>query len=166
MRTIFCALLAGSFATIACGSGERLPEVTQDSASATAAKDAALASTDSAPAPRTVGEFRAVGNEPFWAVQVNASGITLKTPEQQGGIVFPVPLPRIEGKKFHWASSTPAPNAHTIDITIVEGECSDTMSDKKWTHTASVVIDGRLLTGCAEGGLGANYRDTARGVRP
>lgn len=115
---------------------------TADSATASAAK----------PSDR-VGEFRAAGNEPFWSLVVNSLAMTIKTPQDLTGVAFAPSLPMVSGVRYHWTAATAQPNRHTIDVTIEATTCQDTMADKKWTHTATVIYDGKTLTGCAEGGM-------------
>ena len=100
-----------------------------------------------------VGEFRAAGNEPFWSLVINSQATTIKTPQDLTGLAFAPSLPMVSGVSYHWKAQTAQPNQHTIDVVIAEKSCQDTMSDKKWTHTATVIYDGKTLTGCAEGGM-------------
>jgi uncharacterized membrane protein len=161
------ALVALGFAMLAACEGEQRspppanPPVDSSSALADAAKDSALGVTDVLPAPSEIGAFHAVGTEPFWGVVISDSGLTFSTPESPDGIRFPASLPALEGKTYRWSSATVGPNAHRLEVTIVEKRCSDGMSDKVWTHAATVRYDGQLYEGCADRGLGPS-----RSTRP
>lgn len=155
-RRVLLALALSSLAACQREQGSAVPNAgALDSASAfgDAAKDSALAATGTPPAPSAIGAFHAVGTEPFWGLIISESGLTFSTPESQDGTRFPAALPSLEGKSYRWSSSTPAPDAHRIEVTIVERPCSDGMSDKTWTHAASVRFDGRQFEGCADRGL-------------
>ncbi len=106
------------------------------------------------------GEFRAAGNEPFWNLVVTPQAMTIKTPQDSLGVDFVPDLPMVSGSTFHWKAETAVPYRHTIDVTIQEHGCQDTMADKKWTHTAIVILDGNTLSGCAER-RGPGRRSTA-----
>lgn len=97
-----------------------------------------------------LGTFRLAGNEPFWGVTIAADGITYSSPEYLDGIHFGSAAPERDGEKVRWVAITAAPNAHTLDVTIEEERCQDSMSDKSWTHQARVIFDGKRLEGCGE----------------
>lgn len=96
------------------------------------------------------GSFRLAGNEPFWSVRIGASGLTYLTPDYQQGIAFPSTAPQATGTTLRWVAITPPPEAHTLEVTLEEKRCQDTMADKTWTHTATVSFDGTRLSGCGE----------------
>lgn len=96
------------------------------------------------------GAFRLAGNEPFWAVRITADGLTYSAPEYETGIHFASVAPEQDGDKLRWVAITSAPDAHTLDVTIEEKRCQDSMADKTWSHTAHVIFDGTKLDGCAE----------------
>ncbi|MEP7381450.1 MAG: hypothetical protein ABI910_07165 [Gemmatimonadota bacterium] len=97
-----------------------------------------------------LGAFRLAGNEPFWSVRIAAEGLTYTTPDYQPGIRFPGVAPEQHGTALRWVTITSPPEAHTIDVTLEEESCHDSMSDKTWTHTARVIFDGSTLEGCGE----------------
>lgn len=151
-------------ATIACGGGERSGEqATNDSAAVSAV--APSTATDSlgtvgmqpgmtAALPQgaadALGAFRLAGNEPFWSVKIAADGLTYSSPQYLDGIHFKGAAPERDGEKLRWVAITAAPDAHTLDVTIEEERCQDSMADKTWTHVARVIFDGTRLEGCAE----------------
>ena len=79
--------------------------------------------------------------------------MTFKTPQELAGVVFAPSLPMVSGATYHWKAETAQPLRHMIDVTFEAKSCQDSMADKKWTHTATIVYDGKRLTGCAEGGM-------------
>ncbi|MEO6446928.1 MAG: hypothetical protein ABIZ91_06685 [Gemmatimonadaceae bacterium] len=171
MRTNFRLMaVALALVAVACG-GDKVPpipdslDVSNTTNVGTAGVRPAAADSDSvvvrdnAPAgiaADQVGEFRAAGNEPFWSVVINSQSLTLKTPQELNGVMFPATLPSVSRDSYHWKAETAQPNRHTIEVTIVTKSCNDSMADKKWTHTATIVYDGRTMPGCAEGGMPFN----------
>ena len=100
------------------------------------------------PGPVVPGpSFRLVGNEPFWSVQVDSTRIRYLTPEDSAGERFPAVRPVQMGDTLRWVTSNPRT---ILEATVVTGACSDGMSDKAWTHKASVQVGDRKLSGCAE----------------
>lgn len=91
--------------------------------------------------------FRVIGTEPFWGLDINDQGLRFTTPENMEGLVFPPFDPAVDGDSLRWSGET---ERRSIDVHIQPGECSDMMSDKLWTHTAVVQIDGTSYRGCAE----------------
>lgn len=120
--------------------------------SATAAGTPTTGETSTLPqsSPASAGSFRLAGNEPFWSVRIGASGLTYLTPDYQQGIAFPSTAPQATGATLRWVAITPPPEAHTLEVTLEEKRCQDTMADKTWTHTATVTFDGTRLSGCGE----------------
>lgn len=91
--------------------------------------------------------FRLIGNEPFWNVQIDSAGIVLRTIEDTVGNRFPSTQPILVGDTLRWNTVN---EVSELEAIVVEQPCSDTMSDKTWTHKAIVTIDRRRLQGCAE----------------
>lgn len=157
-------LLLAACALGACGGAGEGGGAAKDSAS-TGAATATAAPTDSlAPMPMqpgmtsalpktppdAFGAFRLAGNEPFWSVRIAADGLTYSAPDYEKGIHFTAAAPeRVEGK-LRWVAITAPPDAHTLDVTIEEERCQDSMADKTWTHVAHVIFDGTKLEGCGE----------------
>jgi len=150
------SLVLALLVAAACGEADDVP------ASDSLATPAVIAPTDSLPAlpgetsalpqgaPNASGDFRLAGNEPFWGIRVTAAGLTYTTPDYQQGIAFPAVAPEVSGTTLRWVAITAPPEAHTLDVTLEERPCQDTMADKTWSHTARVIFDGTRLTGCGE----------------
>jgi uncharacterized membrane protein len=158
-------LVALAMSGIGCGGGERDVGAGGSAAPAVASPAASAAPTDSlapmamqpgmtsalpqSPA-NALGAFRLAGNEPFWAVRVTADGLTYSSTDYEKGIHFAGVAPERDGDKLRWVAITPSPDAHTLDVTVEEERCQDSMADKTWSHTAHVIFDGTRLEGCAE----------------
>ena len=103
-----------------------------------------------APAPppaAPTAPFRAIGTEPFWGLQITTEGLRFTTPDDPEGRRFPPVEPAARGDTLHWIADA---GGVALDARIWPGECSDDMSDKRWTHTAAVQLEGTVYRGCAE----------------
>jgi len=100
-----------------------------------------------APADPTVPrELTARGTEPFWAVDIKGSGLTLKRPDHPD-LVQPNPGGQAEGDKVVW--TTPA-----YRLAISVAACSDGMSDLAYPLGAEITLTGaQTMKGCAGTGL-------------
>ncbi|NJC40676.1 putative membrane protein [Brevundimonas alba] len=90
--------------------------------------------------------LRAVGTEPFWAVELTGSELVysgVDRPEQRA----PQKPPVVQGTMAVWESNTGAGNP--IKVTLTATDCSDGMSDRSYPLTAMVEISGEMLMGCA-----------------
>lgn len=99
--------------------------------------------------PRPVESFTVVGAEPFWNVEINQSGITYSTPEPKK-VMFPSVAPLS-------AEGRPADNVRVYrlkgmtggTLVIRKGACSDTMSDRKYDYSATMILGDTVKEGCA-----------------
>jgi uncharacterized membrane protein len=104
-----------------------------------------------APAPVLAGvdltrPLRAIGTEPFWAVELTGSELVYSgadRPEQRA----PQNAPVVQGTMAVWESTTAAGNPLTVTLTATD--CSDGMSNRTYPLTAMVKIGGETLMGCA-----------------
>lgn len=127
---------------------------------------APMGSTEQAPPPADApmavgpdysGDFDAVGTEPFWNVKVRPGGLTLARPDQPK--VAPAnPGVRVDGDQAVWDGSA---GEQRLVLRLTPGECSDGMSDRRYSYMAEVWIDGETLKGCA-----ARTQDLAAQPRP
>lgn len=148
--------------TGACGGEGNPPAGDSSAATPSAAPGAAAPATvPGAPVPGETsalpqgkadafGAFRLQGNEPFWAVLVRGDSLIYTTPDYPNGVRFPATAPQREGDVLRWVALTPAPEAHTLEVSLEEKACRDTMADRSWSHTATVVFDGATRRGCGE----------------
>ncbi len=94
-------------------------------------------------------DFRALGNEPSWVLEI-IQGETIifahfydKIDKYQ----FSRPEPEVDSAKQQTTYN--AENAeHTLKITIIGKACQDTMSGESFASTVSVELDGILFSGC------------------
>lgn len=90
--------------------------------------------------------LRAIGTEPFWAVELTGSEMVysgVDRPEQRA----PQGQPTMQGTMAIWEGTTGAGNA--LKVTLTATDCSDGMSDRTYPLTAMVEIGGENLMGCA-----------------
>lgn len=150
-----------ALATAGCGGGgergpgdsARLPSGAPSVVdSATAAGVPTSGETSALPQskPDEAGSFHLAGNEPFWSVRIGSAGLTYTTPDYPKGIAFPSTAPEASGTRLRWVAITPPPEAHTLEVTLEETRCQDTMADKAWTHSATVTFDGTTMSGCGQ----------------
>lgn len=134
MRVVILSAAALSLALAACSQpAEKAPDVAK-------AEPRALAGVD------LDQPVRVLGNEPFWAVEITAQGLTysgLDRAEQKAANAGPT----LQGNLASWTAKTEAGNDLTITLTATD--CSDGMSDRTYPLTAKVEIGGETLTGCA-----------------
>lgn len=116
------------------------PDTSEPAEPAAAAAPAVLAGVDlSRP-------LRALGTEPFWAVELTGSELVysgVDRPEQRA----PQGRPRMQGTMATWEATTTQGTPLTVTLTATE--CSDGMSDRTYPLTALVKVGEETLTGCA-----------------
>jgi uncharacterized membrane protein len=96
-------------------------------------------------------EFNVVGNEPFWNIKITKQGIIFKKLGEkkqtfpyieplsaQGRSIDKVRVYKLQGK------------GNDILILNQVGDCSDTMSDKNYPYSATLIMDNQVFEGCAE----------------
>lgn len=89
---------------------------------------------------------RALGTEPFWAVNIDDQGLVysgVDRPEQRA----PNDGPDMQGATAVWSGQTD--QGQTLTVTLIETACSDGMSDRTYPLTARVQIGEESLNGCA-----------------
>lgn len=144
MRALILAAVLG-----ACTAQPAKQEQTPPSAEAAATTtESALAQMPAWDGARAAGvDFRAVGQEPGWMIDIYAQDrIVALTDYGQMMIEFPRPEPTypVEGAMLYEAQG----GGHTLSITVRRAPCEDAMSGEAYPSTVDVVIDGRTLNGC------------------
>lgn len=91
--------------------------------------------------------YRAVGNEPFWSVNIDAKGLRFVSPEDSAGVSFPPVEPVAHGDTLRWTSHN---EYGRIVVLIWPDSCSDGMSDRVWSHASDVKLNDTAYSGCAE----------------
>jgi uncharacterized membrane protein len=91
--------------------------------------------------------LRALGTEPFWALDIDSTGLRFITPDDTSGIRFPPLVPTSSGDTVVWVGET---ERAAIDVRIWRERCSDGMSDRVYTFAATVRIAATTYRGCAD----------------
>ena len=96
----------------------------------------------------TTEPLRALGTEPFWALDIDSTGLHFKTPADTTGTRFPpnAPIP-VAGDTLVWMGET---ESTAIHVRIWPERCSDGMSDRVYPYTAIVRVAGTDYRGCAD----------------
>jgi uncharacterized membrane protein len=94
-------------------------------------------------------ELQALGNEPFWSVEISRNAIIYRDPEHLGGIPFPYAPPSGRAIGLVFESTRPDSTPRSIRVVIEQRECSDGMSDLRYRYASDVRLDSLVLRGCA-----------------
>lgn len=87
--------------------------------------------------------IRALGNEPFWAVEVGKDTLVLTRPDHR---------PMTVRRPNTAAVTTPRVmfgDLAAFSLLLEVGECSDGMSDRRYPYKADLIVGGETLHGCA-----------------
>jgi uncharacterized membrane protein len=90
--------------------------------------------------------LRALGTEPFWALDVDTSGLKFTTPEDTSGARYRSTAPTIIGDTVVWSGQR---DSAMIDARVWPEKCSDGMSDREYPYAARVSVAGTAYRGCA-----------------
>lgn len=105
--------------------------------------------SDTAPAADTRTPppvLRAMGNEPFWSIEIDGNQLLYTTPENMPGQRIEANWIN-EGKGWRWIGNA---GQSAFDLTIEPGQCDDTMVDRSYAYSARVLMAGKTLQGCAD----------------
>ncbi len=91
-------------------------------------------------------DYRALGNEPGWVLEIGPAGLLFVTDYGETRLLFPVVDPEIDAaaRASTWRTAT---GAHELEVTIVGEPCVDD-GDVAYASRVEVVLDGRSHTGC------------------
>jgi uncharacterized membrane protein len=92
-------------------------------------------------------DFRAVGQEPGWLLDIHTRGVIKLSwdyGENYAEFAIAEPTHPQEGVTRYEASS----DGRALVVTIRRAPCSDAMSGQPYPSTVEIVIDGRTLNGC------------------
>jgi uncharacterized membrane protein len=90
--------------------------------------------------------LRAVGTEPFWGARIEGRCVTYSTPEDQGGTRIWSRYTAGARGAGDWLG---AYRGKPFALRLRPGACSDGMSDRRYSQTAELVVDGGKRSGCA-----------------
>lgn len=120
----------------------------QTDATPSSTETSALAQMPTWEAARTQGvDFRGVGQEPGWIVDIYTQGrIVALLDYGETLIEFPrnAPTEPAEGVTRYETQSA----NHSLTITISRAPCADAMSGEPYPARVDLVVDGRTLSGC------------------
>lgn len=94
-------------------------------------------------------DYRAVGNEPGWHLEITDEGFSRYVGDYGATVIeFPTPRPgspRNDGERTYiWSDGV-----SRIAVSLLPEPCQDTMADLDYPWTASIDVNGRVLNGCA-----------------
>jgi heat shock protein HslJ len=93
-----------------------------------------------ATAPTDAGEtYSAQGTEPFWSITIAEGRMTYRSPEGSFSVRAPAPRETGDGRIYR---------TRRITLHIWHGECSDGMSERRYSQTVRAEVDGRHREGC------------------
>lgn len=93
-------------------------------------------------------DFRAVGNEPGWLLEIrNGLSILLVSDYGARRDRFPAPEPRVEADAARTRYET-REGDHRLTVVLEGGSCRDSMSGEAFETRVTVTLDGRTLRGC------------------
>ena len=91
-------------------------------------------------------EFRAVGNEPGWHLEVRGQENLLFVGDYGAKrLLFAEVETSREGDLLYYQAEA---NGDSIDVTISDGTCYDTMKGEQFPYSVEVQLNGRRLNGC------------------
>ena len=147
------AFAAAVLALAACTAPQVPAEPAQQPQTSVPASVAAPATQDAPMAKRAPGDetppmqvFRAFGTEPFWNVNVEDATLTYTTPEEQAGVVM-------QGTRRALEEGVELSGSHDgkpFVLTVSAGECSDGMSDNRYTLVSAFRYGDIDYKGCGE----------------
>jgi uncharacterized membrane protein len=127
--------IATALLSAACGGRDAQP-----AADSTSLRDSAIA-------PQIPLPLRALGTEPFWALDIDSTGLRFNTPDDTSGIRFPPLTPSTAGDTIVWIGQI---ESTSIDARVWPAKCSDGMSDREYPYKSVVNIKGTTYRGCAD----------------
>lgn len=86
-----------------------------------------------------------IGNEPFWSVKIETSGITFQILGEEP-VNYPYKGAKNQDAGYIFQSTF---NKSRIKIEVFPEDCYDTMSYSRYPYRVQVEKDGKLLKGCA-----------------
>jgi uncharacterized membrane protein len=92
-------------------------------------------------------DFRAVGNEPGWHMEIHHDSIVLVADYGSATYKFATPQP-LEDRALHHTTYETTNDSHSLRVILEGGGCSDTMSGEEFEVAVTVDLDGRMLRGC------------------
>lgn len=99
--------------------------------------------------PRSGENFIVRGNEPFWNMTISKQGIVYRTPDTNPR-TFPYVAPiGAQGRPIDNVRVYRLQGNNTLVLKKTNA-CSDTMSDKNYPYSATLIMGNTVREGCAE----------------
>lgn len=133
----------------ACSEPPAPPESEATPPPVAAAADVPAADVPPAPeAGQVPRAFLCRGNEPFWALDINAAGALLKTPEAETALTGE--LKANDGGSYAFRGAPADLPEESVSALIIPGQCFDTMADGPAMpfSTQASFADGAVAGGC------------------
>lgn len=92
-------------------------------------------------------EFRAVGNEPGWLLEVGGDRLRLVTDYGAHELLAPISARATEGGGAR-ATLRAETATRSVVVVLEKGPCTDTMSGERFETSVRVAVDGTTLRGC------------------
>lgn len=92
-------------------------------------------------------EFRAVGQEPGWVVEIGSEQLTVLTNYAADTLVADVPVPVMDSTTWTTSYRVSADNVD-VRVDIRDEPCADTMSGERFSATVTLELNGTVLHGC------------------
>ena len=118
-----------------------------ESSRQSADSSASAVPVDSAVVAMVSEPLRALGTEPFWALDVDTSGLRFITPDDTSGVRFPPIAATVVADTVVWSGQT---EHAAIELRVWTERCSDGMSDREYPYASRVTIAGTTYRGCAD----------------
>lgn len=94
--------------------------------------------------------YQVRGTEPFWSLKIGRPYSTYRSMEGDSlGFAYREPE-SAAGRQEEWVQLFPLGKEHWVLLRRGRTPCSDGMSDREYTYTATLWLNGKLLDGCAE----------------
>ena len=110
-----------------------------------AGPEKAASMADAEPAAVPPQHFQALGNEPFWSIEVLSGKLIYTSPDVQHGVVIASRFSGA-GKRLEFSGTM---QGKPVVLAIEPGTCSDGMSETVYPYNATFGWGGQTLQGCA-----------------
>ena len=92
-------------------------------------------------------DFRAIGQEPGWLLEIDArKSMYLLADYGEKKVTTPAPAPTRDSTGVTTYDATA--DGHRLTVVIRERACQDSMSGEEMTHEVTVTLDGKEYRGC------------------
>lgn len=93
-------------------------------------------------------DFRGVGNEPPWILDIQGAELRLLTNYGDTRHTYMVDAKPQTNQQVGWTRYTATGRQGSIRVLLENKNCTDTMADTEYPSTVTVELENRVLTGC------------------